>query len=317
MAKQEQTDVLRPRLVRRMVPWIFSFACALLFIRLTIRDAVPIIAVLFYIGQPFILAILFVLGACMWPTRGRRRVIGKSVNILLATTALAMWCVDSFRDVSVVPAAKSYSALTWNVMNGKLGWRSIFRTLREFDADVIVLVEAHDFREEADSLRLEFLPEYRVTSCDSGLCLLTRGGIIDDAIHRLADGGRLRETTVSLDGKQLKFFAVDILSNPLRGRRAPLEALAVRAAEIREMPLIVTGDFNTPPNSVHFEQLRQCTSHAFETVGDGFGPTWPSVAPVLLLDQFWTNAKLKPLCCRAGWSVASDHRPVVLTFSIE
>lgn len=312
-AQVPSNDLKRPAL-RHFGPSIFSVACVLLFIRLTVRDAVPVVAALYYAGQPILLSLLFLLSAGVWSSRSRRKLLWKVTGVVLAFCVIPLWLTDSFRSSPAVHHPKYYTAMTWNVMNGRLGWRSVFETIRKLDPHIVILVEAHDLLEEAGNLRTELLPEYRMSAADSGLCVLTKGEIFDDELHRLEGGGRLRETTISLYGTRVRVFGVDILSNPLRSRRTPIESLAARMSEVREIPLIVAGDFNTPPDSVHYRNLRHYAMHAFETVGDGYGPTWPSVAPILLLDQFWINAKVAALRCRAEWSISSDHRPVVLTF---
>ncbi len=82
------------------------------------------------------------------------------------------------------------------------------------------------------------------------------------------------------------------------------------------MPFILAGDFNTPPDSVFMDLLRETGSNAFEQSGEGFRETWPVFAPLLTLDQIWGNRQIKWHRCRQLWSLRSDHRPVVAEFEI-
>ena len=46
----------------------------------------------------------------------------------------------------------------------------------------------------------------------------------------------------------------------------------------------------------------------------GFAPTWPVPCPVLSLDHVWASRSLAVRTCEQGWSLRSDHRPVLFTF---
>jgi endonuclease/exonuclease/phosphatase (EEP) superfamily protein YafD len=99
----------------------------------------------------------------------------------------------------------------------------------------------------------------------------------------------------------------------LYDRRKALTAIAAMADDTLDRPLLVLGDFNTPTDSVHFADLRRHHANAFEQAGWGCIATWPSVAPVLSLDQIWVNAYLNVENARHPWTTVSDHRPVVVT----
>jgi endonuclease/exonuclease/phosphatase (EEP) superfamily protein YafD len=109
---------------------------------------------------------------------------------------------------------------------------------------------------------------------------------------------------------------VDIASNPFISRRESLTALAELAREHRDEPLIIMADFNTPPESVHFGLLREDFSNAFETAGNGFSGTWPLPAPVLALDQIWSNGRVAVNECHLVRSWRSDHRSVLASLSV-
>ena len=79
---------------------------------------------------------------------------------------------------------------------------------------------------------------------------------------------------------------------------------------------VILGDFNTPADSAHFELLRRSHVNAFEEAGAGYAASWPGFAPLLTLDQIWVSAPARVQHCELGWTLISDHRPVVAEIAI-
>ena len=77
------------------------------------------------------------------------------------------------------------------------------------------------------------------------------------------------------------------------------------------------GDFNTPTDSLFLREIHRDFENAFEQAGDGYSATWPLPVPVLTLDQIWVNKGIEVYRCRLGWSLRSDHRPVLTDITIE
>lgn len=77
------------------------------------------------------------------------------------------------------------------------------------------------------------------------------------------------------------------------------------------------GDFNTPPDSVHFKPIRQGFRNAFEIRGNGYSATWPIPLPLLTIDQIWTSHGIRVSRCECAWSWYSDHRPLLAELVIQ
>lgn len=282
--------------------------------RFTLRDSNAILAFVFYFGQPIVISGLF-LGAAAIAWRGRRRRVAMTAAIPAMGFA-AVWAAQSFGFGSGRVPTGSHRAVVWNVMSGRMGWEGVYQTLGVLDADVIVMVEAWEDPETAESYRRRFLPGYQATGEHSGLVMLSRKDLKDVEFGRLGRGSKYVYANVHVGGARIGVVGVDVESDPRRFRKSPLEDLAAVAKRYSDEPLIIAGDFNTPSDSVHYAAMRSILRNGFEAVGDGYGPTWPSFAPVLSLDQFWINPRVKAYRCATRWTMRSDHRPVVFEFGL-
>lgn len=78
---------------------------------------------------------------------------------------------------------------------------------------------------------------------------------------------------------------------------------------------IIVGDFNMPTDSAIYRAYWSRYANAFSTTGFGFGYTkWTPVGKWsygLRIDHILTSPGLKPLRCRLGPDVGSDHLPLL------
>lgn len=104
----------------------------------------------------------------------------------------------------------------------------------------------------------------------------------------------------------------DLLDFLLRTRAArDIEADAVVAWLGRTAgPRVVVGDFNSPPNSDIYHQIRAVAMDAF-TSGLGWGYTYHRRHPMVRIDHVFCSGGVIPLAARSLDGVVSDHRLVV------
>jgi endonuclease/exonuclease/phosphatase (EEP) superfamily protein YafD len=188
--------------------------------------------------------------------------------------------------------------------------------LPDYDADVIVLIEAGDPTDAMRAMWQRQCPGYDVSLLGGGMVCLVRGSSGDAAAPRVDDRSQLRQITVNVRDQELTCLVVDVNSSPFYLRRRPLETIARHADALTDRPVLVLGDFNTPVDSALLGPLRERHANAFEIAGDGYRPTWPVIGPVLALDQIWGNRRIRFDACRHAWSSSSDHRPVVAELTI-
>ncbi len=291
-----------------------AFVCVALalLIRLTIRDHIALLAALYYATPPIVLAGGAGLAGGMWFKRGKRR--PALVSLAIALVCLVWWHQVSFGYRARVDSPGVHRLVLWNIAHGHRSPAGIARELAALRPDIAVLVEAWLSPDCHRALRQAF-PDYEFSSSSGGLLIMTRGHLSHGGVHRLGRGMRQKTVDIVLDEQELTLVAVDGESNPVIPRAPALRALADVIAPRAAGPLIIAGDFNTPPDSVHLSALRKLVSRAAETCGVGYTPTWPTPLPVLTLDQVWHNDAIRPVSryCASTWR--SDHRPVIFEFA--
>jgi len=222
------------------------------------------------------------------------------------------------RPVAPAPASsRTLRMLFWNTAHLKHGLDGVTRDIQAFDADIVALVEAGPASERLRDLWRERFPGYNITLFGGEMMLLVRDGYTTNVSARqLAGVSRLRTADVTVGDEQFHLMLVDIAGRPDIDRQPHLEQLAEEVRAANTNPLIIAGDFNTPRDSFLFQPLEQFVRNAFDDVGHGYAPTWPTPIPVLTLDQVWGNRNIAFQSCRHDWSERSDHRPVVVEFAV-
>jgi endonuclease/exonuclease/phosphatase family metal-dependent hydrolase len=125
-----------------------------------------------------------------------------------------------------------------------------------------------------------------------------------------SDVGRLR---VRVGRDWLNVLIADIDAHPWLPRRQALrELLGLASGQPRT---IVMGDFNTPVESAHLDGFRDRFREVLSGPHFGFRETWPFNVPLLSIDQIWLSRDFAPVFARRHRTFASDHAPVVATFS--
>ncbi len=97
-------------------------------------------------------------------------------------------------------------------------------------------------------------------------------------------------------------------------RRIQSEFLAAAASRIPG-PLLVVGDFNTPPESVFFGNIWTGYRDAFNDAGLGWGHTFFNRATSVRIDHILIGGGGRASHCWVGRNVGSPHRPVIADIS--
>lgn len=287
----------------------------------TVQDSVPILAGVYY-ALP--LPVLMVTGglACAASLRDGRDCRLTATCLLILEMQIVVWGGQVFRGTVDEPPADAHRFVFWNVCRGNFGYDVAASELADFGADVIALVEATEHAEYPDFWTSR-VPGYSAMRLGSGMMILCRGEIL-----KMKPGNvtvpeepeavcRYRIISLRVDGILMRVLLMDVKSNPLMFRKPAFMRLSELAAEFSDQPLIVAADFNTPINSVWIDQLRGRLTNSFEAAGEGYRETWPTLCPVLCLDQVWANDQITLHRSRHGWSIRSDHRSVMTDFSFD
>ena len=285
-------------------------------VRLSIRDSVDVLGVVYYATPWPVLAALMLLVAGGLRLRNHSRWTRPVATVGLIS--LACWLILSY---SAAPETRySPSALTclsWNTDHGHSGWRRIAQAIRSEPTDLVCLVEAGPTEPSHERFWQTAFPDHAMGGLGSGILVLVRDGTIRQVHSGSIDGNaRFRQFDVSCRGERLTLLVVDVRSTPWVSRRSALEKLVRLIEPLGDQPVLITGDFNTPSDSACFDTWRIQLQNAWEAAGNGFRPTRPVPLPMLDLDQCWGNRLVDFVHCRGGWSSWSDHRPLITTFTV-
>ncbi len=77
------------------------------------------------------------------------------------------------------------------------------------------------------------------------------------------------------------------------------------------LPVLLSGDFNMPPDSPMMKALRRDYASGFEAVGWGYGYTRPATVPWIGIDRILAGPEFRFVSCRVGPSFGSDHRSMI------
>jgi len=298
-------------LSRQLFPvWVIVWINGLV-LRLTVRDSVEFLAPLYYATPWPVLALLtlpFV--AVVW--RSPKMVLGVLVVVHLFGAA---WILESWRTNEPAKGAADLRLVQWNVSRP---WRRLPGTLdrvRNFDADIIMIAEPMPERwdltpdewDETEKKWLNAFPGYETSFSSGNMLAAVRGTVVSTQSDELDKGSWYTLRELQIKGRSCRLLQLDIFAKPTNPRRPPLTALVELANSLRDQPLVIVGDFNTPRDSAFIDPLRKHHHNAWEVAGIRGADTWPWPLPVLSLDQVWANDLIKPLRCRTAGNWRSDH----------
>lgn len=278
-----------------------------LVLRVSVRDSVDLLAPLYYMTPWPVLAVLAL--PLVWRVRLQPSMVFGA--IVLVHVLLGMWIMEDWRAGEPSREPADLRVVQWNVARPVRRFPGIAAHLRELNADLITVAEPLTRGDKGAERWFEAFGDYAVEFAPGNLLCLVKGEVQARESGMLGPASYYSRLDVRVAGRELRVLQVDVNGVPKDSRREPLARLTQLANSLRDRPLLVLGDFNTPRDSVHFASLRENFANTFETVGIGCGDTWPMPLPVLSLDQIWCGKQLTPLRCHHEVTFRSDHRAVV------
>ena len=260
----------------------------------------------------------------------------------IASLALMGFCAFTFMGLQLNLGGSEQgelSVLSYNIRAGLGGPEEIASFLKSGDFDLIGLQEmrAPMIDKDADPLPVleEALPDYQVARGGKRgeLAIFSRYPIQSIAERDLGGLSKALEARVDVEGQTVRVLCVHLMTgDPLRklkdreGRfqwlNVTAETRVTQFGALRELldedvPTILVGDFNTPPNSDGHDLLAEKLQDSFQEVGFGFGYTFRADIPVWRIDYIWASPSLVPQSVDVLSSQLSDHRPLLTRFSLE
>jgi len=226
--------------------------------------------------------------------------------------------------------------MTYNINHASKGAEQIAENVRRIGPDIVCFQETNLVEHLPDPVveLKRVLPGWYSAS-DGQLAVFSRYPISECVIHRpLAEYWRVfLEVTVLVKGRRLTVIDLHLntAAEPasLTDHRGSMAAYlrgstGARATQISELlkiathitgPLIVAGDFNTPPRGRIYSRMAGRFRDTFRASGWGFGYSYRSNLPLMRIDYVFAGKGLHPVRCAAPALAGSDHRPVVADIS--
>lgn len=225
--------------------------------------------------------------------------------------------------------------MSYNIRAGLGGPEAIAEYLADSGIEVIALQEARaplaDPKADPVPTISDGLDGYSLARGGSRgeLVVLSRHPIIESQEIDLGGIARALDVRLDVTGEPLRVINLHLMTgDPLgklkkgksgrfrwlnvtaESRAVQFEALNQHVEE--EIPTLILGDFNTPPNSDGHALLSQSLSDCFGAVGSGFGYTFRADLPVWRIDYVWSSRELVPCTAEVESCQLSDHRPLVV-----
>ncbi|MGX5684592.1 endonuclease/exonuclease/phosphatase family protein [Chryseobacterium cucumeris] len=231
--------------------------------------------------------------------------------------------------------------ISFNTRAGRIGNKEVGPYLKSQDADVILLQEDAGIKYQFDG--------YQKANPGGGLTILTKHKIINQQIIDPQDEEvRIPGVLADIEIKGRTYRFIDVYLNPFRFQKdmvrlngntdtdeQKIKDVVKRliptfkkhqdqVALIREVidnspyPVILTGDFNSVPNSYEYYHLSEGLEDAFLTAGKGSATSFHDYKFPIRIDYIFSSKSLKAISYEIDRSVSiSDHYPVTVTFSTE
>ncbi len=304
--------------MRRLIVSSVVLGCCMLWFLLSesLAEQIWWLTVLAYIPQHGLLLLPMLL--LVW-TAFCRDARASAINI--CSIGLVLFAFMGFKiNLPRASNAENIRVVSYNIR----GASDAARYLQSLNADVICLQESRDLEGLYDRLKKQ-LPTYQTANTDE-LTLFSKYPILETKTFRVPNSKRVwAEHILEIRGQRLRVLNVHFLTLNIQGRNAKdsMEARVSRFSgyrweitnalleRIRQStePVILCGDFNTPPRGSLYKAFSSVLTDAFAVVGNGFGFSYRSDLALLRIDYVFTNLPVSNAFVPD--TRASDHRPMI------
>lgn len=287
------------------------------------------------LGFP-VLIILYIILTIFWVLSWKKRAFVFMLAGLVFMNPVKRWV-----NYSDQKGNAEIKVISFNTRAGRIGNKEVGPYLKSQDADVILLQEDAGIKYQFDG--------YQKANPGGGLTILTRHKIIKQQIIDPKDEEvRIPGVLADIEIKGRTYRFIDVYLNPFRFQKdmvrlngdtdndeQKIKDVVKRliptfkkhqdqVALIREVidnspyPVILTGDFNSVPNSYEYYHLSEGLEDAFMTAGKGSATSFHDYKFPIRIDYIFSSKSLKAISYEIDRSVSiSDHYPVTVTFSTE
>jgi endonuclease/exonuclease/phosphatase family metal-dependent hydrolase len=125
----------------------------------------------------------------------------------------------------------------------------------------------------------------------------------------------LAVATVKVRGADLRFANTHLTHNNAAERLEQAQKV-VSLLGTAKSPTLLVGDLNARPDTPEIKTMTALLADTWPAVGTGLGYTSPAENPTARIDYLLYSSKLKPTKASVPVSLASDHLPVVATYTL-
>jgi endonuclease/exonuclease/phosphatase (EEP) superfamily protein YafD len=285
---------------------IFLF---LLFVHFIIKDNFRAVNVLFY-ACPLPLLIIFGLFVTSLFIKSKRLFYSLSI-ILLAM--IIYFFTHYFGSVSNTLSSKPSShILFWNVAeNQPLPTDILIEHIHQFNPSIVALVEAFEVSDKDLNILKISCPEYHFQTLRGEMLIAVKGSVDSIVFKSNVDVYRYNCMVVTIDGTPISLMIADVYAYPFQNKEKALNS--VKEAALKYEVDILVGDFNTPYESVFFNDYKSIFN-SFHPHSVGMTSTWPTPFPLIEIDQIWMNKTYLPIQLKKFQYSASDHKLLVAEY---
>ncbi len=297
------------KLLKHYKAYSLAMYVFLIFIHFILKDYLFPLSVIFY-AAPLILIII--LGFFVVFFFRKKKMISITVLILQLVMCYHWFNNYYFIQIPKTPI-QTESVLFWNVAKKQqLYTRPIINTTKNHNSTIITLVEAINIKaQDLDSLKMR-LPNYSFIKLKGDMFLGVKGSV-DAVTYKYVDRRyKFNHIITTINNEERSILIVDIYASPFINKEQPIiEVLNYAKANTID---IIVGDFNTPYESIHFNNYVDSYS-SFHGYGNGVSATWPHHIPLLELDQVWITKSLIPHSLKTYKYGVSDHKLLIANYS--
>lgn len=271
-------------------------------------------------------AILFVIlsGVFAWQRRWPAMAIalaGYAVNAAFVVSLYALPPADGLPSTG-----RRYRAVMLNVLADNGRYDGSIHYLAASDADILAVIEPHSrWMLELAALRASY-PFVEALPAELGFGIALFSRIVPEQVEVLNFGQAQRPSIVvrlNLQGRRLVLIATHPRAPVGPGefslRNRHLDAMAEFVAQ-QAHPVLILGDLNVTSWSSDFRRMMRVARLRDSREGRGPQGSWPAFVPSWLgiaIDHALHTDGVRIHQRRVGPAVGSDHRPVVVEFSVE
>jgi len=233
--------------------------------------------------------------------------------------------------------------VSFNIKGGTMGAEEVGRYIKSKDADVILL-------QEGRGGDIPLLDDYKKVNSSGGVAtILTKHKILNTKKIDFPDRGEIAPAVmadIEVKGRTYRFISVYL--HPFKFERNMVTLNGNTSANEEKMkdivrrliptfkihqeqveliksvidnspyPVVLTGDFNSVPNSYEYYHLSSGLDDAFVTAGKGSATSFHDYKFPIRIDYVFSSRSIRAVSYVVDRSVRiSDHYPVISEFSLE